>query len=81
MANSIQPTTVAARSKARTVLARSNTGIVGSNPTQGMDVVTSCSWPASAHPIPRRLPPPRFTLLPMLVALPASRTWFLTAGP
>jgi hypothetical protein len=31
------PITVAARSKARTVFARSNTGIVGSNPTQGMD--------------------------------------------
>jgi hypothetical protein len=30
--------TVAARSKSRTVLARSNAGIVGSNPTQSMDV-------------------------------------------
>jgi hypothetical protein len=29
---------VAARSKAWTVFARSDTGIVGSNPTQGMDV-------------------------------------------
>jgi hypothetical protein len=29
---------VPARSKAWTVFARSNTGIVGSNPTQGMDV-------------------------------------------
>jgi hypothetical protein len=36
--NSIQPITVAARSKAWTVFARSNTGIVGSNPTQRMDV-------------------------------------------
>jgi hypothetical protein len=33
-----QPITVAARSKASTVFARSNTGIVGSNPTRGMDV-------------------------------------------
>jgi hypothetical protein len=33
-----QPITVAARSKAGNVFARSNTGIVGSNPTQGMDV-------------------------------------------
>jgi hypothetical protein len=33
-----QPITVAARSKAWTIFARSNTGIVGSNPTQGMDV-------------------------------------------
>jgi hypothetical protein len=32
------PITVAARSKAWTVFARSNTGIVGSNPTWGMDV-------------------------------------------
>jgi hypothetical protein len=32
------PITVAARPKARTVFARSNAGIVGSNPTQGMDV-------------------------------------------
>jgi hypothetical protein len=32
------PITVAARSKAWAVFARSNTGIVGSNPTQGMDV-------------------------------------------
>jgi hypothetical protein len=29
---------VAARSKVRTVFARSNAGVVGSNPTQGMDV-------------------------------------------
>jgi hypothetical protein len=33
-----QPIAVAARSKARTVFSRSNAGIVGSNPTQGMDV-------------------------------------------
>jgi hypothetical protein len=33
-----EPITVAARSKAWTVFARSNTGDVGSNPTQGMDV-------------------------------------------
>jgi hypothetical protein len=32
------PITVAGRAKAWTVFARSNTGIVGSNPTQGMDV-------------------------------------------
>jgi hypothetical protein len=32
------PTTVAAQSKEWTVFARSNTGIVGSNPTWGMDV-------------------------------------------
>jgi hypothetical protein len=32
------PITVAARSKAWTVFARSNPGIVESNPTQGMDV-------------------------------------------
>jgi hypothetical protein len=37
------PITVAARSKARNVFARSSTGIVGSNPTRGMDVfVLSC---------------------------------------
>jgi hypothetical protein len=30
--------TVAAKSKAWTVFTRSNTGIMGSNPTQGMDV-------------------------------------------
>jgi hypothetical protein len=33
-----RPITMAARSKTRTVLAPSNTGIVGSNSTQGMDV-------------------------------------------
>jgi hypothetical protein len=32
------PITVAARCKAWTVFARPSTGIVGSNPTQGMDV-------------------------------------------
>jgi hypothetical protein len=32
------PVTVAERSKACTVFARSDAGIVGSNPTQGMDV-------------------------------------------
>jgi hypothetical protein len=36
--DSVHPITVAARSKAWTVFARSNTGIVGSNPSQGMDV-------------------------------------------
>jgi hypothetical protein len=33
-----EPITVTARSKAWDVFTRSNTGIVGSNPTQGMDV-------------------------------------------
>jgi hypothetical protein len=32
------PITVATRSKTGTVFARSNTGIAGSNPTQGMDI-------------------------------------------
>jgi hypothetical protein len=32
------PITVAAQSRARTVFAGSNTGIVGSNPTRGTDV-------------------------------------------
>jgi hypothetical protein len=32
------PISVAARSRALNVFARSNAGIVGSNPTQGMDV-------------------------------------------
>jgi hypothetical protein len=36
--NSLEPITVAARSKAWTVFARSNTGVVGSDRTQGMDV-------------------------------------------
>jgi hypothetical protein len=34
----IWPVTVAAQSKAWTAFARSDAGIVGSNPTQGMDV-------------------------------------------
>jgi hypothetical protein len=38
------PITVAARSKARTVFAPSNAGIVGSNPTQGMDVCIMCVY-------------------------------------
>jgi hypothetical protein len=33
-----KPITVVARSKAWTVFGRSTTGIVGSNPTRGMDV-------------------------------------------
>jgi hypothetical protein len=54
--------TVAARSKARTVFARSNTEIVGLNPTGGMDVcgplfcVLSCVWAAALR---RVEPPPR----------------------
>jgi hypothetical protein len=36
------PITVAARSEARTVFARSNAGIVGSNPTRGMYVCILC---------------------------------------
>jgi hypothetical protein len=35
---SLKPITVAAQSKAWTVFARWNAGIVGSNPTRGMDV-------------------------------------------
>jgi hypothetical protein len=38
MPNTSRPITVAARPKAWNVFARSNTGIVGSNPTEGMDV-------------------------------------------
>jgi hypothetical protein len=38
------PITVAARSKARTVFALSNAGIVGSNPTHGMDVCIVCVY-------------------------------------
>jgi hypothetical protein len=34
----MKPTTVATRSKTRTVFARSNAGIVGSNLNEGMDV-------------------------------------------
>jgi hypothetical protein len=34
----IMPVTVAERSRACTVFARSEAGTVGSNPTQGMDV-------------------------------------------
>jgi hypothetical protein len=34
----LQPITVAALSEALNVFARSNTGIVGSNPTSGMDI-------------------------------------------
>jgi hypothetical protein len=36
--NTLTPITVAARSKAWYIFARSNAGMVGSNPTQGMDV-------------------------------------------
>jgi hypothetical protein len=36
------PVTVAERSKAYIVFARSEPGIVGSNPTQGMDVQCLC---------------------------------------
>jgi hypothetical protein len=39
-----KPITVAARSKAWTVFARSNAGIVGSYPTQGMDVCIVCVY-------------------------------------
>jgi hypothetical protein len=36
--NTLMPIRAAARSKAWTLFARSNAGIVGSNPSQGMDV-------------------------------------------
>jgi hypothetical protein len=39
-----EPVTVAERSKACTVFARSEAGIVGSNPTQGMDVRCVCAF-------------------------------------
>jgi hypothetical protein len=38
------PITVAVRSKAWTVFARSNAEIMGSNPTQGMDVCVCLFW-------------------------------------
>jgi hypothetical protein len=38
------PVTVAERSKAWTVFARSEPGIMGSNPTQGMDVWCMCAF-------------------------------------
>jgi hypothetical protein len=38
ISNTVVPVTVAQRSKACTVFARSEAGIVGSNSTQGMDV-------------------------------------------
>jgi hypothetical protein len=38
------PITVAARSKAWTVFFRSNAGLVGSNPIQGMDVCIVCVY-------------------------------------
>jgi hypothetical protein len=40
----IEPITMAARSKAWIVFARSNAEIVGSNPTQGMDVCIVCDY-------------------------------------
>jgi hypothetical protein len=39
-----EPVTVAGRSEACTVFARSEAGIVGSNPTQGMDVWCVCTF-------------------------------------
>jgi hypothetical protein len=42
----VKPVTLAARSKARTVFARSNAGIMGWNPTQGMDVCIVCVYSA-----------------------------------
>jgi hypothetical protein len=38
------PVTVTERSKACTVFARSEAGIVGSNPTQGIDVWCVCAF-------------------------------------
>jgi hypothetical protein len=38
----IKPVSIAARSKASTVFGRSNIGIAGSNPGQGMDVCLCC---------------------------------------
>jgi hypothetical protein len=42
--NKTVPITVAAQSKAWTVFARSDAGIVGSNPTEGMDVCIGCVY-------------------------------------
>jgi hypothetical protein len=42
-----RPITVAALSKVWTLFARSNTGIVGSSPTQGMDVCIVCVYSVS----------------------------------
>jgi hypothetical protein len=56
----IMPVPMAERSEARTAFGRSNTGIVGSNPTRGMDefgffcVVLSCGWVEAL----RRIDPP-----------------------
>jgi hypothetical protein len=50
------PITVAARSEAWTVCARSNTGIVGSNSTHGMDV---CAVLCRLRPCDGLIPRPR----------------------
>jgi hypothetical protein len=48
--NDDQPITVAARSKASAVFARSNTGVMGSNPTLGMDVCVQVAALRRANP-------------------------------
>jgi hypothetical protein len=45
------PVTVAQRSKVCTVFARSDAGIVGSNPTQGMDVWYVCVYSVFVCPV------------------------------
>jgi hypothetical protein len=52
------------------------------NTVMHLQVVTSCSSPASAHSIPRRLPPPCFPFQLSAGGLSCLRgTWFLTVGP
>jgi hypothetical protein len=53
------PITVAARSKAWTVFARSNTGIVGSNSTEGMDVCVCVYCVCRQRPCDGLIPRPR----------------------
>jgi hypothetical protein len=54
----VAPITVAAQSEVWTVFAHSNTGSMGSNPTQGMDVfvqVAALQWADSPSKEPYRL--------------------------
>jgi hypothetical protein len=70
------PITVAARSKAWTVFACSNIGVMGSNPTRGMDVCVPllCVWVA----VSRRANPPSKESYRLCIWL---RKWKSDQGP
>jgi hypothetical protein len=80
-----EPITVATRSKAWIVFSLSNAGIMGSNPTQGMDVCIVCVYSVFVFCVYvealRRADPPSMESYRLYILYIGSRSWKRGQGP